>query len=314
MSGQLVQVGEFSLTVDFCSTCDLFRWSCTNVYGPIARSRKGDFWAELRNCATESSVPWVIYGDFNAIFSVGDKSFGAPNFEDIRQAGTFMIDLGLLELCSTGKHFTWTNGQENPLWVKLDRFLVNLAFVEHFPRLSQICLPRIGSDHVPLHLEAGFHLLPCRQFRFKLMWLTVEGFHELIHKWWTNIAPEGCGAFLISKKLAYLKGQLHHWAKFNFGSIKLRKLSILHDLESLDTVSESQGLSAVEACQQRALLDRMEDIRKQEEIYWKQRSRSQWLKEGDENTKFFHAVENGRRNRNFISSIECNGRSAEALG
>lgn len=32
----------------------------------------------------------------------------------------------------------------------------------------------------------------------------------------------------------------------------------------------------------------------------------QWLKEGDENTKYFHAVANGRKNRNFISSIRIN--------
>lgn len=45
------------------------------------------------------------------------------------------------------------------------------------------------------------------------------------------------------------------------------------------------------------------EIHKQEEIYWKQRSRLQWLKEVDKNLKYFHSVANGRKNINFIPSI-----------
>lgn len=34
----------------------------------------------------------------------------------------------------------------------------------------------------------------------------------------------------------------------------------------------------------------------QEEIYWKQKSQLQWLKEGDEKKNFFRGVANGRKN------------------
>lgn len=54
-------------------------------------------------------------------------------------------------------------------------------------------------------------------------------------------------------------------------------------------------------------LDNLREIHKQEEIYWRQRSRLQWLKEGDENTKFFHVVANGRKNQNFIPNIRQDG-------
>lgn len=67
----------------------------------------------------------VVCGDFNAIFELEDKPSGAPNLEDIRQANAMMFDLGLLEPPAVGRKFTWTNGQEDPIWVKLDRFLVN---------------------------------------------------------------------------------------------------------------------------------------------------------------------------------------------
>ena len=41
-----------------------------------------------------------------------------------------------------------------------------------------------------------------------------------------------------------------------------------------------------------------------EEVYWRQKSREKWLKEGDRNTKFFHNSIKMRRAHNKIFSIE----------
>lgn len=70
-------------------------------------------------------LPWVICGDFNAIFNLEDKSNGNPNIEDIRCAQTLLRDLNLLEPPLVGRKFTWTNGQSDSIWVRLDIFLVN---------------------------------------------------------------------------------------------------------------------------------------------------------------------------------------------
>lgn len=42
----------------------------------------------------------------------------------------------------------------------------------------------------------------------------------------------------------------------------------------------------------------------EEEIFWKQKIRIMWLRAGDRNTSYFHAVTKARRKRNTIGSIQ----------
>ena len=41
-----------------------------------------------------------------------------------------------------------------------------------------------------------------------------------------------------------------------------------------------------------------------EEIHWRQKAKVKWVKDRDCNSKLFHKVANGRRNRNFIKFLE----------
>ncbi|XP_039136364.1 uncharacterized protein LOC120273726 [Dioscorea cayenensis subsp. rotundata] len=198
-------------------------------------------------------------------FSLEDKRVGNPNLADIRDASSLLHDLCLHEPPAFGRRFTWTNGQDNPIWVKLDRFLVNRSCVDRFPRLIQNCLPRLGSDHVPIRLEVGMHCAKPRLFCFENVWSTVVGFFELVAKLWAEPNPNGCGAFVLAKKLAWLRDQLHRWSKESFGSIKLRKLSLLHELELIDIVKESRCLNSVELNQECGVTESLAGIRRQVE-------------------------------------------------
>ena len=50
-----------------------------------------------------------------------------------------------------------------------------------------------------------------------------------------------------------------------------------------------------------------ENLCKQEEIFWRQKSRIQWLKEGEWNTRFFHKSTMANRAHNRISMIKDEG-------
>ncbi|PON76387.1 hypothetical protein PanWU01x14_034410 [Parasponia andersonii] len=64
----------------------------------------------------------------------------------------------------------------------------------------------------------------------------------------------------------------------------------------------TQQLLEEEASTQLEILEIWESL----ESIWKQKSREDWLKEGDQNTKFFHASTVVRRKRNHILAIEKN--------
>lgn len=55
----------------------------------------------------------------------------------------------------------------------------------------------------------------------------------------------------------------------------------------------------------------MSKVIQDEEILWKSRARQHWLKEGDGNMKFFHAIANGRRRENTIGTIEDEGKTIQ---
>jgi hypothetical protein len=58
------------------------------------------------------------------------------------------------------------------------------------------------------------------------------------------------------------------------------------------------------------------DLIELEDLKWRQRSKQNWLKHGDKNSKFFHACVNHRRQNNMLLKIQnleggmCSGQMA----
>lgn len=73
-------------------------------------------------------------------------------------------------------------------------------------------------------------------------------------------------------------------------------------------MAEGRDLSTEDNEERKKLRLELQSLITQEEIYWKQRSRKQWIKEGGKNTKSFHICASNRRRRNEVLEIHDNGR------
>ncbi|KAJ1418166.1 Ribonuclease H-like superfamily [Sesbania bispinosa] len=69
-------------------------------------------------------------------------------------------------------------------------------------------------------------------------------------------------------------------------------------------MEELRGCHDIDSIQRYNMLhDKMNCLIMQEEAFWKQRAKVFWLREGDGNTRFFHAMANARKKRNVITAL-----------
>eukprot|EP00253_Pinus_taeda_P016024 PITA_16024 len=204
--------------------------------------------------------------------------------------------------------FTWNNkrGGESQVASKLDRFLISEDLMLIGMDMTMIILPFGGSDHWPVQLEVqGIGTPKNKPFRFENIWLTHPDFISNIAKWWTeDLQIQGTGMFLLHKRLKHIKLRLNYWNKNEFGNIFEVKKSVEGKMQELNQAVIADGFYRARNDQATKLHQDWENLCKQEEIFWRQKSRVQWLKEGERNTRFFHRYTMENRSHNRISTIK----------
>jgi hypothetical protein len=77
----------------------------------------------------------------------------------------------------------------------------------------------------------------------------------------------------------------------------------MEQMSIIQSQIRDQGISEDLKTQEATISQKLEERKAQEEILWRQKSRIQWLKEGDRNTKFFHRSTIQRRHANRITQL-----------
>ena len=105
--------------------------------------------------------------------------------------------------------------------------------------------------------------------------------------------------FRVSEKIKASRRSLHWWSKQCFGSvcssIEVKTRQLEREEAAIPVLQNVQVI--------KSLRQELYSLHTKEEKMWKQRSRTQWLQNGDRNTRFFHCQETCRQRRNLIQGI-----------
>ncbi|XVF88168.1 hypothetical protein PTKIN_Ptkin19aG0028600 [Pterospermum kingtungense] len=130
------------------------------------------------------------------------------------------------------------------------------------------------------------------------MWLLHANCESVISRAWQNHF-QGSPSFILMRKLKATKEALKHRIRYEFGFLQRRRNKLEHKFQELQSNMSSSSVAETEQETRKELLL----LDEQEQLYWMQKSRIQWIIQGDHNTRFYHTVTSRRRMRNFIPGL-----------
>ncbi|PNX90114.1 endonuclease/exonuclease/phosphatase family protein, partial [Trifolium pratense] len=275
-------------------------WRLTGFYGYPGGSRRRDSWNFLRRLSQSSQLPWCIIGDFNDILDAIEKKGRSerPNWliNGFRQA---VLDSGLSDVHMDGYPFTWFKSLGTPRAVeeRLDRALANEAWFQLFPNAKLENLVAPASDHYPILLDRDPIIRSCRarrKFKFENAWCIETELDDVVHRSWLSTLERP-----IMPRLEVCAEDLSQWSKNHCHNLKKE----IEDCRKKLQHARDQG-SVSNANYVNALRKRMTHLLVQDDLFWRQRAKNHWYRDGDLNTRFFHASATSRRKVNRISYLK----------
>ncbi|GMI69001.1 hypothetical protein HRI_000569400 [Hibiscus trionum] len=267
----------------------------TAVYASPRSSQRKILWPHLRRLATTIHSPWVLFGDFNATLATLERKGGGATSRPSKDFQAFVFDLGLRDMGYSGPEFTWTKGNTH---VRLDRFICNSYWDETFPEASVEHLLRLRSDHRPILLSVGHivrHSTP-GPFRYFTGWQSHEDFERMVRDNWKASTS-------LSETLSNFAKAADVWNKTTFGYIGTKKKLLMARLRGIQISLASRPSRFLRTLEEELLIE-LEHLLDQEELLWRQKSRSDWIVEGDRNTRYFHRRATIRKQKHKITSLK----------
>jgi hypothetical protein len=210
----------------------------------------------------------------------------------------------LREIHMTGGQYTWSNNHAVPTLEKLDRFLMSSSWEDLFPLVTVHKLVSEVSDHNPLILDTLDIREKSREFRFEKRWLSEENFIDRVRRCWSQQVFASNSLERLQKKLKNVKMALKGWGANLRGADIKKKRTISLELKDLEGLEETGSLSPSQRKRKIMLQQEMLKILDNEESFWRQRSRENWLLQGDSNSAFFHRASNGCKRKRTILSLK----------
>lgn len=296
------RVDSFSVTIQLQpSSGD--DWWLTCVYGPQGNEDKLLFLQELRDIRRDCPGPWIIMGDFNLIYKDEDKNNSIVNRAMMGRFRRLINDLGLKDIPLLGRKYTWSNGQDSPTLVRLDRMLCSLDWETLFPDCLLQSASTDGSDHCPLLLGLQDNKPGKRRFHFETFWTKLDGFMDTVAVAWSSVQTDNCPFNTLAKKFNATSRALQSWSQKRVGHVESQLGLTKEVLHQLEIAQDLRSLSTSEIWLRNNLKKHFLALSSLRRTIARSRSRIAWLADGDANTAMFHAHARYRKQKNFIGSL-----------
>uniref|UniRef100_A0A803NST3 Reverse transcriptase domain-containing protein n=1 Tax=Cannabis sativa TaxID=3483 RepID=A0A803NST3_CANSA len=299
-------ISHFDCYVSCSITNVSFHLTC--FYGSPVDSLKSHTWNILNRIGRGNPRdPWLIIGDFNAFLFSYDKQGGNPDRGPSSDFRHFLDSFNLSPLDPSGPLLTWNNNVASPknIQERLDWGIVNNHWVDTFPDATLAHLGFFGSDHRALELNTSNPPGTClnnknKRFHFENVWLKDPNWNQVLDRSWTSHPNQHDPILKLVSTQASCAEMLNNWNHKKDFNFKKHITRLERDLEFARSASvwDDNTIRKIKELQ-----SRLDSLLYKEETYWKQRARTQWLAQGDKNTKFFHRHASHRKKINKINKL-----------
>ncbi|PKU59129.1 Putative ribonuclease H protein [Dendrobium catenatum] len=279
------------------------------VYASNNALERKDLWNSISLAAPSCGIPWFVAGDFNCCRFASEKSGGTvlhhSNLVDINK---MIFDNKLMDSHSVGSFFTWFNQQAtNPIFIKLDRGLVNEDWMKVFPNAYCSFQSPSCSDHSPIILHPGLDSPSNHRFLFKNFWTKEDKFWvHLLNAFSKPISGNSLSHFCNSLKV--LKGDIkqENWANSNFITTQLDSLnSKQRDILALIDRTPMDPSLAISL---KEINYKISEASSSHASWIIQRAKAKWLHHGEDDLKFLYGKIRSRvgSSKSVVNLFSCN--------
>jgi endonuclease/exonuclease/phosphatase family metal-dependent hydrolase len=106
-------------------------------------------------------------GDFNLIRHPKNRNKLGGDITEMSMLNELILDLDHVQIPFSGRNFTWSNMQSDPLLVKLDWVLTSSSCTLSYPATFLQPLSKPLSDHIPYVLHIGSSIPKSKIFIFE---------------------------------------------------------------------------------------------------------------------------------------------------
>lgn len=115
---------------------------------------------------------------------------------------------------------------------------------------------------------------------------------------------QGIKMYMLQQRLKHIKCKVKDWNKNEYGDIIKARKSMEQKLQEINQINITEGFNEERHNLTNSLQKEWDEHCFQEETFWRQKSRIQWIKEGERNTKFFHKSTTTHRAHNRITKLK----------